>query len=170
MIRLMGAALLSAAAVLLGFGSVVRLRRRTEDLRGLRSGLSAMERSLADRSAPLSEVLQEGAVAACGTSRDFFSFCAKGIPRLEGRPFVTLWEASLEGTPLTLELEDRRVLAELGPVLGRFDSESQTMALRTAVDRLERQAQEAVEQQRRLSKVYGSLGISAGLLLMIILL
>lgn len=170
MIRWAGAALLSATAAWLGLNAAIRLGKRSTDLRGMICGLSAMERAISDRGASLQEMLTDGAQVSGGPSGEFFRFCAHGVTRLEGKPFCTLWEISLKGAPLTLTPVDVQVIEALGSVLGRYDVDSQCRALRQALNRLERQLEGAEDEQERMGKVYGSLGVSAGLLLFLLFL
>ena len=79
-------------------------------------------------------------------------------------------DKALRETPLRLDEGDRAVLKQVGGVLGRYDSDSQTVALGQAVQRLSQQQREAEERQGRLGRVYGTLGVTSGLLFAIVLL
>ena len=68
-----------------------------------------------------------------------------------------------------LEGQTLDALEQLGQVLGRYDGDSQRQALAGAVERLEQQRLQAQAQRQRLGRVYGTLGIAAGALLIILL-
>ena len=170
MIRWLGAALVFLGSSALGAGAAARLQGRVKDLRGLSAGLEAMGRALSASLAPLEEMLR--AAEACGAPRpaQLVRTCRLGLPGLEGEPFAQLWDKALGETPLRLEEADLAVLRQVGGVLGRYDGDSQAAALAQAAARLGRQQAEAAARQSRLGRVYGTLGVSAGLFLSIMLL
>ncbi len=53
--------------------------------------------------------------------------------------------------------------------MGRYDGESQCRAIEEEVSRLGRQIVQAREDRRRLGRVYGVLGMTAGLFLAVLL-
>lgn len=169
MTHLIGAALLTAGCGAVGLGAVGRLDGRVRDLRELAAGLDALQRELGWRLAPLPAALGVAAGETHGRTASFFERCAQGAEKLDGRLFQQVWRECLETCPLRLEREDRELLEQLGPVLGRYDGDSQRRAIEDALTRLERQIAQAGENRRRLGRVYGVLGITAGLFLTIVL-
>ena len=61
------------------------------------------------------------------------------------------------------------MLRSLGGVLGRYDAASQSAAILRTASGLEDRLAEASERRGRLGRVYGTLGVSAGLFLVILL-
>ncbi len=169
MIRLAGAALLVGGFAAVGFAAVGRLDGRVRDLRGLIAGLESMGRELRWRLAPMPELLRQAAEESAGPASALFLACAQGMEQPEGSGFCGVWRRELERCRLRLEPADRSVLEQLGGVLGRYDGGSQCKALAAAVERLERQREEAVSRRARLGRVYGMLGVTAGVFLMILL-
>lgn len=169
MIRLMGAALLTAGCGGLGLGAVGRLDGRVRDLRELSAGLEILQRELGWRLSPLPKALEAAAGGAQGRAARFFEFCAQGAGCLAGTPFLQLWREGLERCPLRLEREDQALLEQLGPVLGRYDGDSQRQAVEGVLAGLSRQQAQAEEDRRRLGRVYGVLGVTVGLFLAIVL-
>lgn len=169
MIRLMGAALLIAGCGGLGLGAVSCLDSRVRDLRELAAGLEILQRELGWRLSPLPAALEAAAAGAQGRAAHFFQFCAQGAECLAGTPFQQLWLDGLERCPLRLGTEDRALLEQLGPVLGRYDGDSQRQAVEDVLVGLHRQQGQAEDDRRRLGRVYGVLGVTAGLFLAIVL-
>ena len=169
MTHFIGAALLTAGCGAVGLGAVSRLDGRVRDLRELAAGLDALQRELGWRLTPLPAALAAAAGEAHGRAAAFFERCAQGTEKLDGRSFQQVWREGLEICPLQLEREDRELLEQLGPVLGRYDGDSQRRAIEDVLTRLERQIAQASENRRRLGRVYGVLGITAGLFLTILL-
>jgi stage III sporulation protein AB len=147
----------------------MHLDGRVRDLRETAAALEAMRRVLIARLEPLDGMLDAAIQGTRGRPKELFQFCRVGLEELDGSPFQPLWTAALESACLRLEEEDLAVLRPLGGVLGRYDMERQADALEQTVQQLERQLVEATDQRRRLGKVYGTMGVSAGLFLAIIL-
>ena len=169
MIRLVGAALLTGGATALGFGAVRHLDRRVQDLNQMSAGLAVIQREMAWRITPLPELLTRAAGETKGSVSDFFRLCSVGARHLNGRPFCRIWQQGLEAAELRIEPADREAVEQLGGILGRYDGESQQRALEQARARLEEQRKQAVDQRSRMGKVYGTLGMTAGVFLMILL-
>lgn len=169
MIRMVGAVLLTGGAAALGFGAVRRLEQRVQELSQLWAGLSLIRRELGWRLTPLPELLRRAAGETKGAVSDFFRLCSVGAGRLNGRPFRQIWQQGLECVSLRLEETDLEALEQVGSVLGRYDSENQQKALDQALERLAEQRRQAAEQRSRLGKVYGMLGLTSGIFLVILL-
>ena len=169
MIRFLGAALLTAGCGGLGLSAVNRLDSRVLDLRELSAGLEILQRELGWRLSPLPTALEAAAGGTHGRAAQFFTFCAQGSKQLAGAPFRTLWCKGLEQCPLRLSREDRVLLEQLGPVLGRYDGDSQRQAVENVLAGLSRRRAQAEDDRRRLGRVYGVLGVTAGLLLTLML-
>lgn len=169
MIRAAGACLLMVGCGALGLGAVGRLDGRVRDLRELSAGLDILQRELGWRLSPLPGALETAAAGVHGRAARFFTFCAQGAGELDGAPFRSLWQEGLERCPLTLDREDRALVEQLGPILGRYDGDSQRQAVEGVVAGLARRREQAEEERRRLGRVYGVLGVTAGLFLTILL-
>ena len=169
MIRFLGAALLTAGCGGLGLSAVSRLDGRVRDLRELAAGLEILQRELGWRLAPLPRALEAAAGGTHGRAAQFFGFCARESKQLAGASFRTLWNKGLEQGSLRLSREDRALLEQLGPVLGRYDGDSQRQAVENVLAGLSRRQAQAEDDRRRLGRVYGVLGITAGLFLTLML-
>lgn len=170
MTRLLGAALLIAGGGALGLGAIARLDGRVRDLGELAAGLDALQRELGWRLSPLPQALNTAARAVHGPAADFFVRCTQGAERGEGKSFQEVWGESLTAVPLRLKPEDRAFMERLGPVLGRYDGDSQRLALEDAAAGLRSLQGAASDDRSRLGRVYGVLGTAAGLLAAIVLL
>ena len=169
MIRLLGAALLILGCGGMGLSAVNRLDSRVRDLRELSAGLEILRRELGWRLSPLPRALEVAAEGTHGRAAGFFAFCAQGSRQLAGASFRTLWSRGLEQCPLRLRREDRALLEQLGPVLGRYDGDSQRQAVENVLAGLDRQRVQAEDDRQRLGRVYGVLGVTAGLFLTLML-
>lgn len=169
MTRLLGAVLVTAGCGSLGLCGVRRLDGRVRDLGELAAGLDVLQRELGWRLAPLPQALDAAAKAAHGPTAEFFAQCAQGARALEGRSFHQIWTEAAASGALRLAEEDRALLDRLGPVLGRYDGDSQKLALEDGAAGLRSLQGAAADDRRRLGRVYGVLGMTAGLFLAILL-
>ena len=169
MIRILGAALLTVGCGGLGLSAVNRLDSRVRDLRELSAGLEILQRELGWRLSPLPKALEAASGGTHERAAQFFAYCARESRQLAGAPFRTLWSRGLERCPLRLNREDRALLEQLGPVLGRYDGESQRQAVENVLTGLSRRLVQAEDDRRRLGRVYGVLGLTAGLILTLVL-
>ena len=169
MIRLLGAVMLITGCGGLGMSAVNRLDGRVRDLRELSAGLEILRRELGWRLSPLPEALETAAAGTHGRAAGFFTACARQSKQLAGSPFRTVWSDGLERCPLRLDREDRALLEQLGPVLGRYDGDSQRQAVENVLAGLGRRLAQAEDDRRRLGRVYGVLGLTAGLFLTLML-
>lgn len=87
----------------------------------------------------------------------------------DGQAFQQIWAEGLSGVPLRLAAEDKSALERLGPVLGRYDGDSQRLALEEALAGLHALRASAADDRLRLGRVYGVLGVTAGLFAAILL-
>ena len=170
MTRLLGAALVVAGCVSLGLCAVAWLDGRVRDLGELAAGLDTLQRELGWRLAPLPQALDGAARAVRGPAADFFALCAQRARSPDGRAFQEIWRDSLDASPLRLKGEDKALLERLGGVLGRYDGDSQRLALEDAAVGLRTFQGAAADDRSRLGRVYGVLGAAAGLLAVILLL
>ena len=116
-----------------------------------------------------------GADGAAGTAvtgaGGLFAHCRDHLWELGEKSFGQLWREALDGEPdLLLDERESQILLELGEVLGRYDVEGQSGALRNSVLELGRCLAGAEEEQRRLGRVYTTLGLGSGAMLVILLL
>ncbi len=79
------------------------------------------------------------------------------------------WTGALAEAAQPLTGEERCTVAALGAVIGRYDVAQQRPALAAAGRRLEEHMLQAEEEKRRLGRMWSVLGVSAGLLAVVML-
>lgn len=166
---LLGKLLLLAGCTALGVERSLNLKRRTACLWELRRALEALSRELTFSLRPLGELMDQARRESREEAAVFFALCQDKFRRGGGESWSESWTAALEEAPLPLKEPDKRLLREAGPVLGRYDGEDQRRALSGILTRLETQAEEAQAEERRLFRVYITLGAAAGLFCLILL-
>ena len=165
----LGKLLLFLGCTALGLGRGFGLKRRTACLFELRRALEALGRELSFSLRPLGGLLDQAQRESRGEASQLFAACREAFAHSGGESWAESWRTGLETVALPLKEEDRRILSEEGQLVGRYDGEDQRRALAGLLVRLEDQAQEARDEEKRLFRVYTALGVTAGLFCVILL-
>lgn len=152
-----------------GLRRALELKRRAGCLRGFLSALELMERELAFSLCSVPDLLNRGAEMLTGQVKAFFCLCRETLEQDRERGLSAVWSDCLETDAISLREEDKLILREAGSVLGRYDGDSQRLALGRIRLRLEENYREAREEAERMGRVYGALGITLGMFCMILL-
>lgn len=157
-VKLLGAALLTAAGALLGWERTGALRRRLALLRELSAGLGVMADELTALQTPLPRILERL------RNRPFFALVHAGFG---GEPFAELWTRAARAPDLAPA--DREALASLGAVLGRYDADRQAAEIMLTRRRLDQSATVLEAELAGRAKNFTALGASFGAILAVIL-
>lgn len=163
----LGKLLLLTGSSALGFLRGQELKNRAACLADFRRALGVLSRELTFSLRPLPELA--AGVQGDGPAGVFFGLCRREFQFSGGESWTESWQKALKESPLPLKEEDLQILREAGEVLGRYDGDSQRKAMEGLLDRLEENLAEARAEARRMVRVYGTLGIAAGLFACILL-
>ena len=84
--------------------------------------------------------------------------------------FPQAWQQALEESNLPITPEDRRILGQVGDLLGSFDAEGQLSQLAYCQTLLQQQYQQALTEKNTKSQLFRSLGVLSGVGICILLL
>lgn len=170
MLKIVGAVMIIAATAAYGFNAVLRLRARVRILTSLTAALDIMKSEICDRLTPMPELLEMLSNETEAPVRDFFNNCYKKLGMLGVQSFSSVWKSALTETPeLLLNDGEAQVIAELGFVLGRYDSNEQKSAFSYTIRRMEGFLQKAETERDSQSKLHAFLGVAAGIFVVIML-
>lgn len=169
MLRLAGALLLAMGPAVVGFRAADCLRRRPSHLRETAGALEQMEREISYRLTPLPELFSALSQEYSGPVGELFARCARDMDGLGQRSMAQIWRQALSNAALDIEGRGLRALEELGEVLGRYDGEAVRGALKRACAELYMAADEAEREWERKGRMDQVLGLTAGVLLVILL-
>ena len=167
MLKLLGGALIVAAAGWTGAAPVTRLRRRIRTLEELENALPVMRAELTSNLTPLPalfEKLSQTCAGGCATL--FHSMAAALVAQPETSP-VQQMRRHLPA--LKLEPREASILLELANALGCYDLESQQRMMDAAQARLHQAAERCRRQMEHEGRSWGTLGVCTGLALAIVL-
>lgn len=164
--RLMGAALVCLAGLLLGLGAAGELRadiRRREDLCRMLEGMTfELERFRT----PLPELFDTLSRQTGGAAHALCRSVAEAAAELGRVSFSEIWSRGLEMLPAA----EGEILRPLGSVLGRYGTEQILPALETCRREMERARAAACVRAEKNSRVYIGLCTAGGLMLGVVLL
>ncbi|AGT32745.1 stage III sporulation protein AB [Geobacillus genomosp. 3] len=166
----LGALLILAASTWMGFTAARTLYERPRQLRQLKAALRALEAEVMYGHTPLAEasayIARQTAAPVCEL---FFRFAS--ALRTEETSVAEAWEKSLQALwgKTALKQGELEVMKQFGATLGQYDRLTQQKQIALALAHLEREEAEALDNQARYAKMAKSLGVLAGLLLVILL-
>ena len=171
MIRIVGAALVTLAASLVGFGFARGVRRQCAQLEGLLWALDYMQSEMSARLTPLPQIFS--LLSAC-PQRDVAMFFAAAGQALSVPPGCTVpvsFKRGFHAAPALCVGQDCiQSLYALAMGLGRFELEAQLAAIERAKACITSVLLQLQAQKRARCRSYETLGICAGLALAVILL
>ncbi len=168
MLHILGNCLIFVGMSLLGWRYAAGLRARTRALRAFLSAVERLERELHFALLPVEQLLDTLSAGRQGEVQAFFARCAKDFASREEERLDEIWRGALPALR-SLSEEDKRLVGELGTVLGRYDGDSQRQAIWQIHERLNEQGNLAAEEAQRLGRVYTVLGVTAGIFCVLLL-
>ena len=171
MLKLLGAALVTVSASLVGFGFARGVRRQCAQLEGLLWALDFMQAELSARLTPLPQLFSM--LASC-RQRDvaaFFEAAGRALSVPPGCTVPVSFKRGFQASPgLSPGQDTVQALYGLAQGLGRFDLESQLGAIERAKGSITSVLLQLQAQKRARCRSYETIGICAGLALAVILL
>ena len=153
-----------------GISGVLKLRRRCRIIAELTVAVGAIRGEITTRLTPVPELISRIARESAGPSRSFFKSIEVRLSDIGEFTLYDIWCGALENTPELLLLQDERdALREVPRALGRYDIEEQRLALSRAERQFEQFLQRARATQIRDSKIKCTVGIAAGLFIVLLL-
>ena len=164
-----GAAALFFAFLFVGICAVREKRAKIRGLREICSALEIMYGELDARDPSIQELCRILCERATGTAKQLFSCVHTLLPLLGEESFSSLWLRAVFVSCMDLDRCVIDELAELGNALGRFDTRTQTRAIRTCIDRLSRRKEEMEKAFPGDRKLWLGLGAAVGALTAVML-
>ncbi|MDN4074708.1 stage III sporulation protein SpoIIIAB [Fictibacillus terranigra] len=166
----LGAVLILVSTTWIGFELAKKVRERPKQLRQLKVGLQSLEAEIMYGLIPLDEAFLHLSSQLKGPVARFFLEVSNRLDE-SASSVLEAWEESLAGLSdaSAFKKEEIEILRQFGATLGRHDRENQQRQIKLTLSHLERELAEANEAQVKYERMYKSLGILTGLLLIILL-
>ena len=171
LLKIIGVTTVLITSTGIGMKMAQKLEGRLRDLRTFMVGLQILEREIAFLSNSLPDAFIKISYIKGNTSH-IFKECGDILKSKQGYCVEEAWEKAFEKYYMNtfLEDEDRQILLNLGKSLGAYDIENQIQNIKMITSQLGIQEKKAEENIAKNSKLYKSLGVLAGLAIVIVLL
>lgn len=165
-----GSILILISTTWIGFELAKKVRERPKQLRQLKVGLQSLEAEIMYGLIPLDEAFKHLGSQLQGPVAHFFLQVSTEL-EASAASVQEAWEHSLSEllSSSAFQKSELEIMRQFGATLGRHDRENQQNQIRLTLAHLERELSEANEAQSKYEKMYKSLGVLIGLLLIILL-
>lgn len=170
MIKILGAVLVLGAGTLYGFVQAVHYARRPKQIRQLHQSLQRLETEIVYGYTPLPEALLSVSKQIKEPLSSMFAELGGSLAG-EERTVREVWEGTLRkywGQSSMKSVEFQAML-QLGHTLGLSDREDQVKHLKLAAAQLHAEEEQAADEQKRFEKMWKSLGLLLGALVVILM-
>ncbi|MFC7394244.1 stage III sporulation protein SpoIIIAB [Scopulibacillus cellulosilyticus] len=171
MIKIIGAVIIITSTTGIGMLVSRRFSERPRQLRQLRSALQSLEAEIMYGLTPVREAASHLSTQLPKPLSLFFKQLEAKLSE-EAVTLQSAWEETLESfwEQTALQKSEKEIMYQFGATLGKHDSENERKQIRLALAHLEREENEARQAQGKYEKMSKSLGLLAGLLIVLLLL
>lgn len=165
-----GALLFIGTTTWIGFEWSKKLNNRPKHIRQLKNALQILEAEILYSQLPLQEAFITIAKQIPQPTKSFF--LALGISMEEKNPdLYSIWEKQVNALMdvSCLSGNDQEVLNQFGRTLGQHDFDQQQKHIQLTVSHLDRELEDARDNQSRYAKMAKSLGLLCGLFIVLLL-
>jgi len=162
-LRLLGAAVISVCAALLGMGHTYSRRQAANVLADIAAALRTMSDEVYALQTPIPQMLRRFAQSD-RPSAELFALC---LDNMQSMPLGEAWSAAC--AELALSEDEKNELCSLYPIFMRINGRAQSATFRLAADRLDEERALRLEKLRREGKTPAALGACIGIMCAIVL-
>lgn len=165
-----GALLLIGTTTWLGFEWSNRLTNRPKHIRQLKNALQILEAEIVYSQLPLRDAFKNIAKQLPSPTNLFFRNMGKSLED-QNIDFSSSWEKNVDAfmRQSSLQANEKEILLQFGRTIGQHDFYQQQKHIQLTLSHLERELEDAREEQQKYSKMAKSLGILAGLFIVLLL-
>ncbi|KKE80656.1 stage III sporulation protein SpoIIIAB [Oceanobacillus caeni] len=165
-----GALLLISTTTWLGFDWSNRLSNRPKQIRQLKNALQILEAEIVYSQLPLKEAFLNISRQIPEPTRFFFEEIGLSLQD-KNIDFYIIWKEKVDAliNNSSLAINEKEILYQFGRTIGQHDFYQQQKHIQLTLSHLERELEDAREEQYKYSKMAKSLGFLAGLFIVLLL-
>lgn len=158
--------------IIFGLSSAIGLaisktyENRVVELKEFKNILNIMKTKIKFTYEPLAEIFKQISNNNESNVEKIFGQMANQITYYQTRE---VWENCIQEADISINQEDKDILKKLGKLLGQTDVEGQVSEIEVTEKFLDMQIDKAEEEKRKNQKMYRTLGVTIGLIFVIIL-
>ena len=150
----------------IGFMISKSYENRVIELKEFKTMLNAIKTKIKFTYEPLAEIFKQIANKNETNVERIFGQMANQITYNQTRE---VWENCIETADISINQEDKDILKKLGKLLGQTDVEGQISEIEVTENFLNMQIDKAEEEKKKNQKMYKTLGVTIGLIFVIVL-
>ena len=139
---------------------------RVTELKEFKNILNIMKTKIKFTYEPLAEIFKQIANKNETNVEKIFGQMANQIKYFQTRE---VWEKCIQDADISINQEDKDILKKLGKLLGQTDVEGQVSEIEVTENFLNMQIEKAEEDKKKNQKLYKTLGVTIGLIFVIVL-
>ncbi|MEY8336417.1 stage III sporulation protein AB [Lachnospiraceae bacterium 62-35] len=169
--KLTGILFTAVGAAGIGISEAIRYKERLHLLEDLRKMVSLLKGEILYANAPLEEAFIHVGERCSSPAGKVFLNMAEEMGKKRGDSFYEMWKAEVDslGKEIPLSKEDKRQLKGFGENLGYLDRAMQERTMALYLEQLSGEITYLKEHLQEKNRLYTSLGIAAGVFLIIIM-
>jgi stage III sporulation protein AB len=171
MIKLMGACFVVIASTWVGFQLAQVVADRPRQIRQLCAALAMLKTEIGYGIRPLLQACEQIAQRDLGMISRLFQACCHHLVQLEGASTYECFRQGLlsEWKSTAMKKAEQAILLQLCQTLGMSDREDQLHHLTLAITHLEVEEMNALEEQKQYEKMYKTIGVLTGALIVLLM-
>ncbi len=167
MLKLIGAIMMIGATTAIGISKMESMALRVRTLEAFVAAFDRINAEISFSLTPLPEVFYGLARTIPNPVGEFFSRCVALGGDLTEASLYPVWNRALREVKNLLP-EDRRIIAQAGNVLGKFDPENQQQSMAAVTEGVRNCLAAAEEKRKNESRTCAALAVASGFALVII--
>ncbi|MFB4166440.1 stage III sporulation protein SpoIIIAB [Virgibacillus sp. JSM 102003] len=166
-----GALLFIGTTTLIGFEFSRKLNARPKHIRQLKNALQILEAEILYSQLTLQDAFQTIAKQIPDPARSFFHRLSRTLVNEKGVDLYNVWDNQVNKLlkESALGTNEEEILKQFGRTLGQHDFEQQKKHIHLTIKHLDRELEEARDNQYKYSKMAKSLGLLCGIFIVLLL-
>lgn len=158
--------LIFGLAVYIGNLKAKKYIDRVKELTSIKSALNILENKIKFTQTPLDEIFKQ---IAKSNSEENIVKIFETMSKIRNENIHKIWKNVINTHETNLNNDDKKILLDMGNILGATDVEGQVSNIRITTSFIDKQIQKAEEEKEKNVKLFRTLGIVSGLTIIIIL-
>lgn len=170
-VKLLGITLITGSSTAIGFFFSGRLRERIEELEMMKKLLMLLRGEIRYNHATLTESFQIIAERMENIYGMFLLRVSEELMAMDGQTLAQIWERNVRECfrESAMSREDKDRLLSLGGQLGYLDIEMQLNTIELYLEQLQEEISHAQEASKRNGKLYQTMGVIAGIFVVLLI-
>lgn len=171
MLKLMGALLVFLTSSWIGWQLASQYRRRPQEIRQVHTALSLLEMEMVYGNRPLEEICRLIGEREKGVIGEIFRRSAHQLAHDDADDTYRCFQNAIQQVweQGAMQESERKVLLDLSAVLGRSHRENQIQQIQAAREQMKLEEKKARQEQEQYEKMFRTLGMLAGAMIVILL-